>query len=116
MDAIGANDCVRDSCTAVFEKDDDGTAITVVDILNSPIEMCTFCGDILDEFLEKMCPMYALMTGGIDLTVDQFALVLAFALKVYLHQLLSRLSRKHRKKLKITDHDKSEKGLCVGGP
>lgn len=100
MNAIGSNHGVSDSRCAVFEMNDNGTALLVLQRINAFVEVCPLRRNAFDKLVEEVSTMHALLARGIELGVDELALMFAFALKKKIHGLVGYAIA--RKKMKLT--------------
>ena len=80
MDTIGTNYRASGCRCAVFEMNDYGTISPILQRVNAFVEMCTFGGNALNKLVEKMRAMHALLARGVELSMDELALMLSFAL------------------------------------
>lgn len=81
VDTIGTNYCVSGCRCTIFEMNDYWTLLPILQPLNAFVEVCTFGGNALHELVEEMRAMHALLARGVELGMDELALMLSFALK-----------------------------------
>ncbi len=80
MNPIGTNHGVSGSRCIVFEMNDNGTALLILQIINPFVEVCTLRRNDFHELVEEVRAMHALLASGIDLSVNELAFMFAFAL------------------------------------
>ena len=81
VDAIGADDGVRGDRSAVFEVDDDGAVWCVFERIDPFVEVRALRRNDFDQLVEEVGAMDALLAGGIQLSVNELAFVLALTLR-----------------------------------
>ena len=80
VNTVRTNDSICCYSRAVLEVENHAATLFLLDRLDTLVEVCTFGGHFLDEFIEEMSAMYASHAAFSLLGVDQFVFVLAFAL------------------------------------
>ncbi len=81
MDAIGADDGVRGDRGAIFEVDNDWAVWCLFERIDPFVEVSALRRNDFDQLVEEVGPMDALLAGGIELSVNELAFVVALALR-----------------------------------
>ena len=84
MNAVGANNGICGHCGAVFKVDNCGTVILIFESVNAFMEVGALRRYAFDKIVEEVGTMYGLLTGGVELSVDELAFVFAFTLEIKL--------------------------------
>ena len=90
------------------------TILLIVYEINTFVEVCTLGRDAFDKLVEKMRSMHALLAGDIGLSVNELALMFAFALEEKTFVLVGHVFT--RWKDDKTNHNINRKGLSMHGP
>ena len=119
VDAIGANHCVRRRRRAVFEMDPDwAVVLALFQRLDPFVEVGLLRGNAFHELIEEVRSVDALLAGCVELGVDEFPFVFAFALYVLVERYLVfsiqvAVSLLRKKKTMIEDDDDDDDGALT---